>query len=95
MNSIAEVGMPHPWPGHVNRMTTPLIKEKDTDSDRMLSAEELGAPENVFDRIDKNDDGQADRVELNAFYPKAQFYESVGPLQPDNNEENSNVDLVV
>jgi Ca2+-binding EF-hand superfamily protein len=49
----------------VNEMTSNLISEKDTNSDGVLGAEELGVPEDIFDRIDKNGDGQAGRFELN------------------------------
>ena len=41
-----------------------LISKKDTNGDGMLNVEELGVPEDVFDKIDKNGDGQAGRVEL-------------------------------
>ena len=61
---------PH-WPGQINKMTTNLIKHKDTDDDRVLSAKEFGAPKDVFAKIDRNGDGQADRKELNAAHPRA------------------------
>jgi hypothetical protein len=63
---------------------------------RVLSAEELGVPEDVFARIDLNGDGQAERKELNAARQIARIYEGIGPLQPDNDdEENDNIDVNV
>src|SRR3990172_11191943 len=53
----------------IDILTLHLIKDKDTDGDKVLSAEELNAPEDVFTKIDANGDGNADRVELNAYYP--------------------------
>ncbi len=40
-----------------------LISEKDTNGDNTLSIKESGVPEDIFDRIDKNVDGQAGRFE--------------------------------
>ena len=55
--------------GQLNKMTLNLIMDKDSDGNRALSAEELNVPEDVFTKIDANSDGNADRVELNAYYP--------------------------
>src|SRR3972149_1761352 len=55
--------------GQLNKMTLTLIKDKDSDGDKALSAEELNVHEDVFTKIDANGDGNADRVELNAYYP--------------------------
>lgn len=53
-------------------------------------------PEDVFARIDLNGDGQAERKELNAARQIARIYEGIGPLQPDNDdEENDNIDVNV
>src|SRR3989304_8129803 len=55
--------------GQLNKMTLTLIRDKDSDGDKALSAEELNVPEDVFTKIDANSDGNADRVELNTYYP--------------------------
>ena len=75
--------------GQINHMTTKLINDKDTNEDGMLSSEELGISEEAFARIDRNGDGQADRVELNAFYPKVQAYKIMEMFNSDNNDEPS------
>ncbi|MFQ5688101.1 MAG: EF-hand domain-containing protein [Candidatus Scalindua sp.] len=49
----------------VNERTNHLISKKDTNGDGVLNVGELGVPETVFDRIDKNGNGQVGRVELN------------------------------
>jgi hypothetical protein len=41
-----------------------FISKKDTNGDNALSIKELGVNRDVFDRIDKNDDGQADKFEI-------------------------------
>ncbi|MCP4253326.1 MAG: hypothetical protein GY775_07930 [Candidatus Scalindua sp.] len=41
-----------------------FISKKDTNGDNALSIRELGIGKDVFDRIDKNGDGQADKFEL-------------------------------
>ena len=48
----------------MSERTNHLISKKDTNGDGMLNVGELGVPEDVFNKIDKNGDGQADRVEL-------------------------------
>lgn len=48
----------------MSERTNHLITKKDTNGDGMLNVEELGVPEEIFNKIDKNGDGQADRVEL-------------------------------
>ena len=45
-----------------------FIEDKDSDGDGLLNAEELGAPEEDFAKIDKSGDGLADRVELAIAY---------------------------
>ena len=52
---------------NINRHTNPLIHEKDTNGDKVLTAEELGVDEELFSKIDTNEDGQADGKELNVF----------------------------
>jgi len=49
----------------VNERINHLISKKDTNGDRVLNVEELGVPKDIFAKIDKNGDGQVDRVELN------------------------------
>jgi len=70
MDSIAQIGSLYiPNPGHLNMMTMNMIKDKDSDGNKVLSAEELNVPEDVFTKIDINGDGNTDSVELNAYYP--------------------------
>ena len=70
MDNIAGIGNRYiPNPGQLNKMTLSLIKDKDSDGDKALSAEELNVPEDVFTKIDINGDGNTDSVELNAYYP--------------------------
>lgn len=49
----------------IDSMTRDLIQEKDIDGNGTLTAEELGADEDVFNHIDQNQDGEADQNELN------------------------------
>lgn len=90
MNNIGKIGASPPSPDWVNRMTSNLIRNKDTDNSKTLSVEELGMAEDVFTRIDHNDDGQAGRVELNAFYPKARINRMTTNLilNKDTNDDN-------
>jgi len=70
MDSVAGIGSLYiPNPGHLNMMTMDMIKDKDSDGDKALSAEELNVPDDVFTKIDINGDGNTDSVELNAYYP--------------------------
>ncbi len=70
MDNIAEIGNRYiPNHGQLNKMTLALIKDKDSDGDKALSAKELNVPEDVFTKIDINGDGNTDSVELNAYYP--------------------------
>jgi Ca2+-binding EF-hand superfamily protein len=41
-----------------------LINKKDNNGDNALSIKELGVKKDLFDRIDKNGDGQVDKFEL-------------------------------
>ena len=45
-----------------------FIQNKDTDGDGLLNAQELGAPEEDFVKIDTNGDGLADKEELTIAY---------------------------
>ncbi|MDO8142591.1 MAG: hypothetical protein Q6358_13910 [Candidatus Brocadiales bacterium] len=70
MDKIAGIGNFNiPIPYQLNKMTLAMIKDKDGDGDSVLSAKELDVPEDVFTKIDANSDGNADSVELNAYYP--------------------------
>lgn len=70
MDSIMRIGSLHiPSPGHLNMLSMYLVKDKDKDGDKALSAEELDVPEDVFTKIDINGDGNTDSVELNIYYP--------------------------
>ena len=48
----------------MSERTNHLISKKDTNGNGVLDIGELGVPEDIFDRIDKNGNGQAGRVEL-------------------------------
>lgn len=54
--------------------TLQLIRDKDTDGDKALNAEELGIPKDTFTKIDTNGDDKADRDELNAAHPLNKSY---------------------
>ncbi|MFC1633811.1 hypothetical protein ACFL5Z_03145 [Planctomycetota bacterium] len=54
----------------INQKTTNLIQHKDTNGDRVLNVDELGVSEKIFAKIDRKEDGQADRRELNAFFAR-------------------------
>ncbi len=41
-----------------------FISEKDTNGDNALTIKELGVGKDIFDRIDKNSDGQVDKFEI-------------------------------
>ncbi len=41
-----------------------FISKKDTDGNNALTIKELGVGKDIFDRIDKNGDGQADKFEI-------------------------------
>ncbi len=53
----------------VDLPTLGLIKEKDTDGDKALNAQELGVSGDILAEIDSNGDGKTDRDELNAAHP--------------------------
>ncbi|MBI5740225.1 MAG: hypothetical protein HZA16_05825 [Nitrospirae bacterium] len=61
---IKELIIAHPL-SRINHMSATLIKDKDTNQDSVLNAEELGIDAETFARIDRNEDGQADRREIN------------------------------
>jgi len=57
----------------VNEMVSHLMSKKDTNGDGVLNVGELGVPEDVFDKIDNNSDGQAGKAEINtAFHARIQ-----------------------
>lgn len=55
------------------KMVDQMLQDKDTDGDGALSIEEISMPDEAFAKIDKNEDGLADKEELKAFFPMAQF----------------------
>ena len=68
MNNITAVS--NPFSGlnpsrFINHKVNNFISERDTNGDNALSIKESGVPKNIFDRIDKNGDGQVGRLELN------------------------------
>ena len=70
MDNITGIGNLYiPNPGRLNMMTMKMVKDKDSDGDKVLSVKELNVSEDVFTKIDANSDGNADSVELNAYYP--------------------------
>ncbi len=69
MSTISSINNHFPILDRINRMTTHLINDKDTNGDGVLDQEELGVSEERFDKIDKNDDGKVDRKELNMANP--------------------------
>ena len=50
----------------VNERISHLLSKKDTNGNGSLDAGELGMSKDVFDKIDKNGNGQVGRLELNA-----------------------------
>lgn len=67
-------------------LTAQLMKDKDANGDKTLSGEELGVTEDVLKEIDTNDDGQADREELNAAHPFAKYYNAAFSQPPPVNK---------
>ncbi len=49
----------------VDKMVSHLMSKKDTNGDGVLNVGEFGVPEDIFDKIDKNSDGQVGKAELN------------------------------
>ena len=55
------------------QMVEQTLQNRDKDGDGALSFEEISVPDEAFAKIDKNEDGLADKDELKAFFPMAQF----------------------
>ncbi len=55
------------------KMVEQMLEDRDTNGDGALSIEEISMPDEAFAKIDKNEDGLADKDELKAFFPRAQF----------------------
>ena len=51
------------------KMVEQMLNDKDTNGDGALSIEEITMPDEAFVKIDKNEDGLADKNELKAFFP--------------------------
>ncbi len=69
MSHITSIGMPlHGYVPKNNSKTESLIANKDTNADGVLSAKELDMHKEVFDKIDVNGDGQANKEELAQLY---------------------------
>jgi uncharacterized protein (DUF2141 family) len=78
----------------MSERTNHLISKKDTNGDGMLNVGELGIPKDVFDKIDKNGDGQASRVELSiAARTHAALNNMISEILPP--EESSKLDATV
>lgn len=59
--------------GSVNQMSTDLIKKGDTNGDKVLTANEAGAVQDVFSKNDTNSDGPEGKNELNMAYHVSQI----------------------
>ncbi len=77
---------------HINAGTTKMINNKDTNDDGMLTVDEMGLADDVFAEIDKNEDGLADRKEINMY--KRTNHRIYDAFQ-DNWEEPDNTDIIV
>lgn len=80
MNCISGISQMFYDPAKVNQMTGNLIKDKDKDGDNSLTIDELGTFEDVFNKIDKNSDGKADKDELNVAFYELQLAKLTGQL---------------
>ncbi len=78
----------------VNEIANYIISKKDTNGDGVLNVGELGVPKDIFDRIDKNGNGQAGRVELSiAARTRAAINNIASDFLPD--KASSNLDAIV
>lgn len=68
-----------------------LIENNDANGDRTLNAEELGVPQEVFTIIDRNGDGQADRIELCFSYPEVKLSHEITSLINNNDSDGDGV----
>ena len=68
-----------------------FISKKDTNGDNGLTIKELGVGKDIFDRIDKNSDGQVDKFEIIiAAHARAAINNLLGDILP--NKEPSKLD---
>ena len=75
----------------VNERISHLLSKKDTNGNGSLDAGELGMSKDVFDRIDKDHNGQVGRLELNvAAHARAAINNLLGDILP--NKEPSKLD---
>ncbi len=78
----------------VNERIRHLIGKKDTNGNGVLDIGELGIPKDVFDRIDKDGNGQVGKFELNAAaHARAAINNLLGDILPD--KEPSKLDATV
>jgi Ca2+-binding EF-hand superfamily protein len=77
----------------VNERISHLLSKKDSNGNGSLDAGELGMPKDVFDRIDKDRNGQVGRYELNAAArARAVINNLLGDILP--NKEPSKLDAI-
>ena len=75
----------------VNERISHLLSKKDTNGNGSLDAGELGMSKDVFDRVDKDHNGQVGRLELNvAAHARAAINNLLGDILP--NKEPSKLD---
>ena len=70
--------MPRPL---FNRLAAMMVHQQDTDDNKTLSMDELDVPEEVFNEIDRNQDGEIDKKELGRFLSRAAA--RMRPARPD------------
>jgi len=70
--------MPRPL---FNRLAAMMIHQKDDDDDKTMSIDELDVPEEVFNKIDRNQDGEIDKKELGRFLSRVSG--RMRPPRPD------------
>ncbi|MBI5492864.1 MAG: hypothetical protein HY893_08035 [Deltaproteobacteria bacterium] len=66
-----------PTPQQMNQSSARVIKNSDSDGDKLLTQSELGIRPENFSKVDKNNDQLADVKELNAYTPFRQIFKEV------------------
>ncbi len=80
----------------VNEMANYLISKKNSNGGGVLNVGGSGVPKDIFDKIDKNSDGQVGRVELNIAARArayAAFKNIISDILPD--KASSKLDVIV